>query len=303
MTDPFVASPEWHGLITAYFFLGGIAAGAYAVLSLAGLFGGEDDSRAARGAAYLAFPLVGVCGVLLIVDLGRPERFWHMLVQSETLRPMFKWWSPMSIGSWGLTAFSAFSFASFAGVLAEDRWLGLGRWSSLAGRLRRGWIGRAFELGGAGSAFFLGAYTGTLLSASNQPIWARTSWLAPLFLASSASTGIAALVLCAAWRSRDLPREALERLEWLDGFAIVLELILLAAFAVSLGPLAGRAFGRWPGVLIPAFVVPAGLLAPLGARLFRGRPATFLSAALVLIGGLALRYAIVGMPASFVIGN
>ena len=176
-----------------------------------------------------------------------------MLVQSETYRPMFKWWSPMSAGSWGLSAFSAFSFASFAGVLAEDGWFGLGRWSPLAATLRRGWIGRAFEVGGAASAFFLGAYTGTLLSATNQPVWAQTSWLSPLFLASSASTGVAAVLLAAVWRFRETSDDALARLERLDGLAMVLELAMLGRrSAVSIRP-ARRPGRSGPGraVLIP----------------------------------------------------
>jgi formate-dependent nitrite reductase membrane component NrfD len=302
--DPYVVSPHWHGLITAYFFLGGVAAGAYAVFALAGLFGTEADHRATRGAAYLAFPLVCACGLLLVVDLSRPERFWHMLVASETYRPMFKWWSPMSVGSWGLSAFGAFSVVSFLGALAEDGRAGLGRWAGLAVRLSRGFVGRAFEIGGAVAAFFLGAYTGTLLSATNQPVWAQTTWLAPLFLASSASTGVAALLLTAAARPRDVPADAVERLGWLDGFAAVLEAVTLVAFAASLGPLAGRAFGSWPGVLVPAFVVPAGLVLPLAARAFRrSRWSHYASAAAVLVGGLALRFAVVGMPGVFVVGR
>src|SRR4051812_7420154 len=148
VTDLSVALPGWHGWIIAYFYLGGIAAGAYAAFTLSGLFGDEGSYRATRAGAYLAFPLVCLCGLILIVDLNRPGRFWHMLVQSETFRPMFKWWSPMSIGSWGLTAFSAFSAASFAGVLAEDGRLGLGRWSAQATRLRKHWPGRVIEVGG-----------------------------------------------------------------------------------------------------------------------------------------------------------
>ena len=300
VADLSVASPDWHGWIIAYFYLGGIAAGSYAVFTLAGLFGDEEAYRATRAGAYMAFPLVGVCGVVLIVDLNRPERFWHMMIQSETFRPMFKWWSPMSAGSWALSAFGAFSFASFVGVLAEDRWFGLGRWADLAGRLRKGPVGRGDRgLGGAASAFFLGAYTGTLLSATNQPVWAQTTWLSPLFLASAGSTGVAG------GRSRPCPLSdrsgddsagVIHRLEWLDAWVMVLELAMLAAFALSLGPLARAAFGRWPGVLIPAFVVPAGLLFPLALRVVPRRWSAFVSAVAVLVGGLVLRYAVVGIP-------
>ncbi len=299
--DPYVASPHWHGLITAYFFLGGIAAGSYATFTMAGLFGAESDQKAVRFAAYLAFPLVCVCGLILVVDLNRPERFWHMLIQSETFRPMFKWWSPMSAGSWGLSAFGAFSFFSFLGVLAEDRRFGLGRWSALATKLRRGPLARLFEVGGTLSAFFLGAYTGALLSATNQPVWAQTTWLAALFLASSASTGIAAILLLARGFGKNVTHDAFHRLEWLDAYAIVLELVMLAAFAWSLGPLASKVFRSWPGLLIPWFVVPAGLLLPLLTRFSRQAWTAPLAAFAVLIAGLALRYAVVGMPAGFVL--
>jgi protein NrfD len=301
--DPFVADPDWGHYIIWYFFLGGIAAGAYSVAALVGLFGEEADRRAVRVADYLAFPIVNVCGLLLVVDLGRPERFWHMLIQSETFRPMFKWWSPMSAGSWGLSSFGAFSFVSFVAVLAEDRRFGLGRWQGLALRLRTGLIGKLFQVGGALAGFFLGSYTGTLLMATNQPVWAQTTWLSPLFLASAASTGVAAMILLVRWRSPETPPEILEKLERVDAVAMVLELAMLAAFALSLGDLAASALLRWPGVLVPAFVLPAGLILPLLARGRHGRLARWAVPSLVLVAGFALRYAVVHMPGPLLLGT
>ena len=61
------------------------------------------------------------------------------------------------------------------------------------------------------SGFFIAAYTGALLSATNQPMWSDTTWLAPLFLASAASTGLAAMTLLAWWKNVSTP-EARERL-------------------------------------------------------------------------------------------
>ena len=91
-----------------YFFLGGLAAGLYFIAALIELVGTARDRAMAQGRRTIcAFPLALVCGMLLIVDLGRPERFWHMLIQSETGRSMFKYWSPMSIGAWALTVFGA----------------------------------------------------------------------------------------------------------------------------------------------------------------------------------------------------
>ena len=95
----FTASPHWRWLIFAYFFLGGLAGGSYFLATLMDLFGKGRDRRLVHLGYLVAFPLVCVCGLVLTADLGRPERFWHMLVQSETLRPMLKTFSPMSTGS------------------------------------------------------------------------------------------------------------------------------------------------------------------------------------------------------------
>jgi protein NrfD len=301
-SDPFVADPGWGHWIIWYFFLGGIAAGAYALACLVRLMGDEADRQAVRVADYLATPLIAACGLILVIDLGRPERFWHMMIQSNTLRPMFKWWSPMSAGSWGLSAFGAFSGISFAAALAEDGRLGLGRFRGLAGWLRQGNVGKLLALGGLLAALFLGSYTGTLLTATNQPVWAQTTWISPLFLASAASTGAAALILLVRWRLRETPREVVERLERFDRFAMVLELAILGAFAGSLGELAGPALLRWPGVLIPGFVLPAGLVLPLVARRLPGWWWGWASPSLVLVAGFALRYAIVHIPGPFLVG-
>jgi formate-dependent nitrite reductase membrane component NrfD len=291
-----VASPDWHGLIIWYFFLGGIAAGAYVMAALADLFGDVEDRRGVRVAYYIAFPLVSVCGLLLTVDLGRPERFWHMMLQSNTGRPMFKWWSPMSVGSWGLMGFSLFSIASFLGVLAEDGWFGLRRFSPLAARLRTGVTGRLFALGGSLSAFFLGSYTGVLLSATNQPIWSNTTWIGALFLASSASTGIAAMVILDHGLKLNVSEAVVEHLGHLDSWAIVLELMMLAIMAISLGQVARSGFANWPGLLVPLFVVPFGLVVPLVLERQPGTRWAVLASALVLLGGFVLRAAVVGTP-------
>ena len=103
-------APEWAWWLVWYFFLGGLAAGLYFMAALIELVGSERDRAMAKVAYYGAFPLAVVCGVLLILDLGRPERFWHMLIQSETGRPMFKYWSPMSVGAWALLVFSGLAF-------------------------------------------------------------------------------------------------------------------------------------------------------------------------------------------------
>ena len=212
-----VADPDWGGWIVAYFFLGGIAAGSYFIAVLIEWFGSAEDQALARIAYLMAFPLVVLCSLFLTIDLDRPERFWHMLLKSETTKaafaagfpfsgagwrlavqaPMFKYWSPMSAGSWGLSVFSLCSFVSFLSAVWPDRWFG--RW------LRSTWPHRVLQVVGCLSGFFIASYTGALLTATNQPMWSDTTWLAPLFLASAASTSLAALALIARWKDVGTP--------------------------------------------------------------------------------------------------
>jgi len=297
--NPYAADPHWGAYIFAYFFLGGLAAGATAAASLVDLVGDPDDRRAVAVAHYLAIPLLLACGALLIVDLNRPDRFWHMLIASETGRPMFKWWSPMSVGSWALSAFGAFATLAFLGTAAADGRLGTGRAPRALARLRSGLPGRLVALGGVATGLFLGAYTGALLTATNQPIWADSTWIAPLFLASSFSTGLSAIILLHPLRRPASPAALLDRLERADAWALALEFLALAAFVLSIGPLATRALGRWPGSLIPLVVVPFGLVLPLLLKRIPGHLGSRPGAWLALLGGLALRYAVLGLPAAF----
>src|SRR5918994_3851182 len=116
----FTVSPDWGWLIVLYFFFGGLAGGSFFLAALIDLFGRPEDRPLARLGYYIAFPCVVISGLLLTLDLTRPLRFWHMLFESNTFRPMFKYWSPMSLGSWALLIFGIFTLISFLGALVED---------------------------------------------------------------------------------------------------------------------------------------------------------------------------------------
>jgi len=98
----FSAPPEWGWFIVLYFFFGGLAGGCYFLAALIDLVGRPEDRPLARLGYYIAFPCVILSALLLTFDLTRPLRFWHMLIESNTFRPMFKYWSPMG---WRLGAF------------------------------------------------------------------------------------------------------------------------------------------------------------------------------------------------------
>lgn len=303
MTEQIVRAPDWKLWIILYFFIGGVAAGAYFTASLIELsaFPGRASARdreIARMGYLIAFPLVVVCGLLLVVDLGRPERFWHMLIDSYTGHPSVRWGSPMSVGSWGLSIFGLFAFVSFVGALTELGVLRLAPLRTLDRLVRESALHVPFALLGSLAGFFLAGYTGVLLSASNQPIWSDTHLLGALFLASAASTGMAALALVVAFR-RQTATASLHRLERADSFAMVVELLLLALFLLTVGAVARPLYSGKYAPWLYAGVVVAGLLAPLALRLrprLLGPAGTALAALLVLGGGLVLRAIIVLAP-------
>ncbi len=284
--------PEWGWYIVFYFFLGGIASGAYFSGALLELFGERADRTAMRLAHWIAFPLLALCGILLIVDLGHPERFFHMLVQSENMPlPAFKWWSPMSIGSWALLVFSGLAFVSFVDAIVEAR----------TGRaiVHTGLLGRLWALAGSAVGFFFAAYTGVLLATTNGNVWADSPWIAALFLASATSTGLAALLLFLVL-GRRYPLGTRHKLEEADRYAMILELLLIAAFVVSLGALAAPyvlsgagAIWLWGGVVLVGLVVPLVLHLRPGML---GSSSSIFATLLTLVGGLILRYVVVMVP-------
>src|SRR6185312_11581423 len=76
---PVLQRAVWHWAIIWYFFFGGLAAGCYVIASLAALFGSPKDRAVTRTGYYLSLLALLPCPPLLIIDLGKPERFLHML--------------------------------------------------------------------------------------------------------------------------------------------------------------------------------------------------------------------------------
>jgi formate-dependent nitrite reductase membrane component NrfD len=285
----------WGWEIPIYLFLGGLAAGVM-VLSTRLLARPGEPSRALRWLPFAAPLLISVGMGTLFLDLEHKLFFWRFYLA-------FRWTSPMSWGAWILLLVYPVSLLVAVAALADDQadWLAA-RAGPLGGLVRaaRAWaLPRVPALHTASVAVGvgLGLYTGILLSS----LGARALWssaiLGPLFLVSGLSGGAALLMLFPV--SRD-ERHALAR--W-DLWTIGLEAVLLALFLIGLASggagsqaaagllLGGRyTLGFW------ALVVAVGLAAPAALELLEGRRLLKVSAAapaLVLLGGLALRWIMV----------
>lgn len=179
---PVVKPPPWGPEIAAYLFLGGVAGGSGLLAYGAQLTGRKLLCRNARLCAMAA---VGLGAGALVKDLGRPERFLNML---RTI----KLTSPMSLGSWLLTAYS--SGMGVAAASEVDQLTG--------GRLPIGPVRRvltkAEPAGGVAGAVLgapLAVYTAVLLSDTANPTWNAAHRDLPFVFASSASLAAGGLAM------------------------------------------------------------------------------------------------------------
>lgn len=284
---PAMKEAAWSSEVIAYFFTGGIAAGAYLVATLAHFFGSREDRVVSRAGRYLALGAIAVSPILLIADLGRPRRWANML-------RIFKTRSPMSTGSWGLTGLGVFAGLAAVRQAVEDGLIS--RRSLLARTVARVPLAASGLLGTL-SGFFVGSYTGVLLSFTNAPLWAKNRLLmGPLYLTSALSTGLAAIstALAAGGTVPPHTRRWLGRASDAAGLG---EIGLAAGTVAALGrqarPLVrGRyALPFWAGSLGLGLVVPFLLRRNLNRAGSREAHLRLAGAGLsVLLGGLIFRW-------------
>ncbi len=280
---PPIKEHTWTWEIPIYFWLGGIGSGAHVVNTIARLMG-HNDKALIRAGRYITLVCMLLSPILLIMDLGRPERFYNML-------RIVKWRSPMSMGTWGLSVFASLTGLVAAHQAAEDGLLG--RENFLA------WLLSALPdrlIGTLAAPFgvFVGAYTGVLIALTSVPIWARNAvFMGPLFVASAMSTGLSA-ISCVLHLLGAGEQKTLEGLRRAEKSSLLLEGGLLAASLYQMGPwgkpLRTGKIGAW----FFGGTVVGGLLAPfvlLQGRESRGR--SLLASLLVLIGGYLLRRTII----------
>nr|WP_240940013.1 NrfD/PsrC family molybdoenzyme membrane anchor subunit [Planosporangium flavigriseum] len=182
---PILKPPVWHHDIAAYLFTGGLAAASSMIAAGADLTGRPVLRRTGRVTSLAA---LGASTYFLIHDLGKPERFHHML---RVAKPT----SPMSIGTWILAAFGpaagVAAIAEAAPLLPERGPLGLVR--RILPPVGRGANLVAFVMGPP-----LATYTAVLLAQTAVPSWHEAYPYLPFVFAGSATAAASGVGLIAA---------------------------------------------------------------------------------------------------------
>ena len=278
---PVIKRPEWGRSVIAYLFLGGIMGGCGMIAMLAER---SRDRNLAVTAKLSSFALAAVCPLVLISHLGKPARFLNML-------RIIKLKSPMSMGVWGLIAFSAVSGGTALGELADSG--RVPRWMRIASP-----PGATFLQGVLGA--FITGYTGVLLSATAVPIWAKGKRHIPAACVCSGLGGACALNIALLLRGRN--HAAIAKLERLELAASAAELLILLHFRKHAGyygkPMYRGALGRHffnasiiAGLAVPIALNSFSLLArPKGSL---ARSLAFLAGTLTLAGGVVFRQTLI----------
>ena len=128
---------------------------------------------------------------------------------------------------------------------------------------------------------------------TNRPIWSDSPLLGMLFVVSAASISAALMILLAERNRWTMP--GIADLHRMDVWVLALELIVLIAFLISLGPVFRAWFSAWGVVLLLGVVVLecSCRYRYRWRRDWLGDRNVTTAAALILVGGFLLRLVIV----------
>ena len=207
---PLLKEPTWTWEIPLYFFVGGAAGTASVIAGIAEMTG--SSPKLVRDARRISMAGAILSPVLLISDLGRPERFLAML-------RVFKPQSPMSMGVWILMAFSGSTTAANAGAWMRARSI----FPGLAALLEK--------IGDISALMFglpFASYTGVLIGATTIPTWNCNASLLPAhFLVSGLGASVGML---------ELAGNGAPALQWLGMGAAITETAVGAKIELETNP-------------------------------------------------------------------
>ena len=273
--------PGWHGLVAWDLLFNNLTTGlflfaAVGELALPGLL--APVAKAAYPVA-LVFLLTDL--MLLVLDLGDPLRFHHML-------RVFKPSSPMSLGTWSLTVYSlpltlivAIEAAQALNLLPP-------------GSIVLEWVRKLAVIVGFLPAFGSLAYKGVLFSTSSQPGWKDARWMGGFMANSALMLGCAEML-------------AVSVLTGHSKAAASLRTVLMLLLPLNIIP-AGLLFAEFHKTLLRLYrdrqvylasvlLFVGGTLIPLVLLLIGdSAPGILGAASLILLGSLAIRSLIIKIP-------
>jgi Ni/Fe-hydrogenase subunit HybB-like protein len=273
--SPVTKAPDWHGLVAWDLLFNNLTTGLFLVAAISDLAAPEVFASVARVAYPIALVFLITDLVCLVLDLGDPLRFHHML-------RVFKPSSPMSLGTWCLTTYSLpLTVVAGLALLPE-------------GAMNLVWVRKVALVLGLLPALGSALYKGVLLSTNAQPGWRDARWLGG-YLTNSALLLGCGVMLALAVLMRETRATAILRIAL--GLLLVLNVIPLGMLLLDLRPVLARIYTREQLWRTGMLTLGVGMLVPVGLLLVGGSPPFLLGAVtFLLLGSVAIRYQIIRIP-------
>lgn len=272
-----------------------LSAGAFLLCAGVYLLGLKQFRPVARTATFIGLIGYSMAMLCLLLDIGRPDRFWHAFV----------YWNPHSV-LWEVTMcvglYSGVLLMETLPLFGEAQWFQT-RWPNLAQRVHKlHHLAPYLAVAGLFLSMLhqssLGATFGVLKA---RPIWFRPG-LSVLFMISAVAAGPSMTALVSMVAARLTPQarvrdELFERLGYFIGWVLVVYLYFRFwdAFAMTYTYQPGRSeglniltkgtlsFNFWVGEMLFGAVVPMIILL---TKRYRERPLLRMVAFALVVGGL-----------------
>jgi len=266
-------APEWYWLVVFDTLINSLTTGLFLVAALGELAAPATFTAVATWAYPIALVLLLTDLGLLILDLGDPLRFHHML-------RVFKPSSPMSLGTWCLTIYALFlsTIVLVDVVIAMD-------WLPDDSRVAW-WVRKLAVLGGLPFAFASAAYKGILFSTTAQPGWKDARWLGAYLMNSALLLGCGELLALSILGGH---ARATALLHLASVLLLLLNVLALGLLMLDIHP--ARALGQ-----LVALVLGVGVLVPLFLLAVGNSLLMVIAVMLMVLGALVVRIQIVWLP-------
>ena len=273
--------PGWHGLVAWDLLFNNLTTGLFLFAAVGALASPGLLGPVARAAYPVALVLLLTDLVMLVLDLGDPLRFHHML-------RVFKPSSPMSLGTWSLTVYSL----PLTLIVAIEASQAFGLLPS--GSIALEWIRRSAVIFGLLPAFGSLAYKGVLFSTSSQPGWKDARWLGGWMASSALLLGCAELLALSVLTGHERAAAALRTVAVV---LLLLNLIPSGLLFLELRETLSRIYRDRQIHLALASTVAGATLIPLILLLVGdGAPWLLGAVSFILAGNLAIRSLFLKIP-------
>ena len=211
---------SWAYYIGNFTFLVGVAAAAVLLVIPAYVYQWKPIKEVVILGELLAIAAIVMCGLFVTVDIGRPDRFWHLFPPLGVLN------LPSSLLAWDVLALNGYLFLNL--IIVTYLLFSLYR-----GRHPKKWIFTPLVLFSIPAAIAIHTVTAFLyMGLAGRPFW-NSAILAPRFIASALCSGPAVLLILMQLLRRFTRFHIDDRAIWkvaeLMAYAMAVNLFLLGA--------------------------------------------------------------------------